>query len=163
MSHTDHYYQALYNLQFLESICSQYKTENWDWKVTILFYSAVRLLRYHITQQTGRVVLTHYEADNILNPYNTDPDTTKARLQNYQYSAYNRLKSLSENARYDQAFHPISGHACCVHHFADAMNYAEKLFEFWERTYTSMKITPIKVFCSHPQSLRMNYFVFDTK
>ena len=66
-----------------------------DWQVTICFYTAVHLINCHLAN-FGLQYRKHKDVKDALNPYTISP----AKLPEDEYSAYISLQSLSRRSRY---------------------------------------------------------------
>lgn len=92
----EHIDQSVSNLDFLAKV-NESIDGNWDWQVTICFYSALHLMNSHIVDKTGRNYLSHSQVSEVINPYN---QLSIAKLDDETYKSYNKLFQLSRRSRY---------------------------------------------------------------
>lgn len=89
--------QVKHNKEFYESICSQYPQQYFDWKITLLFYKAIHLLKALAVKENRGMGTTHNEIDKQINPKFCD----NPLIANRAYSTYHNLYQYSRTARYD--------------------------------------------------------------
>jgi len=94
-SYTAHISQVNKNLSFLASI--NHFNSNWDWQVTVCFYSALHMVNAHLDKSIKKHYKSHQQTESVLNPYNK---LSPAKLDEEIYTAYISLKNLSKRSRY---------------------------------------------------------------
>jgi len=143
-SYDDHISQAKSNLSFLESINND-ENDNWDWQVTVAFYSALHLINAHTVKTTGQSFRTHKNVDHQINPFGNRP----ASLPNDIYLAYEKLSNLSRRSRYlchDK--HKSKEGVFFTHdtHFAKSIKCLDKILDFMRDNY-DVKFDQLRLRC----------------
>ncbi len=99
--HTD---QVAHNLALLKALDKQFPTDYFDWKVTIVFYTALHGLRAYEKFKKVRIAKGHkflYEHSDPTNPNAVNPISQRA------FDAYNLLHDASTNTRYQGVVNPV--------------------------------------------------------
>ena len=122
--------QTKKNLSFLESVNQKIKN-NFDWQVTICFYSAVHIINAHIAKIADLHYRSHEDVNKAINPAN---QISPAKLDEDNYLAYMKLQNLSRRARYLCHDKPSnkSTEAFLTHdvHLKKALRHLDKLISF---------------------------------
>ncbi|WP_346319755.1 hypothetical protein [Chitinophaga sp. YIM B06452] len=63
-----HINQANHNLQLHAILCERYSTQYFDWKITILFYVALHLLKALAKRKNIKIGQTHSDIESNCNP-----------------------------------------------------------------------------------------------
>lgn len=89
--------QARHNLQLHNRLCNDYPEDFHDWKVTLLFYSALHWIRALAAQKSIDIGHSHFEIERSCNPLKggSMPISRKA------WDEYDFLNKRSRTARYD--------------------------------------------------------------
>lgn len=95
-SFSEHIQQSKNNLAFLAKINNTI-SNNWDWQVTVCFYSAVHLINAHIVSKTSKNYLSHNQVAELINPFT---QLSVSKLDEETYKSYHKLHQLSRRARY---------------------------------------------------------------
>lgn len=93
-----HLVQAYHNQDFHTCINTAYPERFVDWKTTVLFYTALHLLKALAAKMKVDIGHTHKEIDKSINPASP---FNKLRIKNNAYYDYVELQNNSRNARYD--------------------------------------------------------------
>lgn len=128
-----------------------------DWQVTICFYTAVHLINCHLAN-FGLQYRKHKDVKDALNPYTISP----AKLPEDEYSAYISLQSLSRRSRYlvnekDQNITSPNAFFTYEKHFSKALIHLDKLMQYFDKKY-SMSLQKRKVNCSQLNYNHLNFF-----
>lgn len=89
------YKQAIHNYKFFCEVHSKLPAVFFDWKITVLFYTAIHLLRALMAQRGLTVDESHYALRNAINPTNGVSPVKK-----HCYNAYIVLYNASLEVRY---------------------------------------------------------------
>jgi hypothetical protein len=89
-SFNEHVDQCAANLQFLSNINSTFPSEL-NWKVTLVYYSALHLLHAHEDKEQGLHPMNHVDLKGFL----------VSNLPNPVYDSYEKLENQSRASRYD--------------------------------------------------------------
>lgn len=147
-SHEVHIEQVKSNLDFLGKINA---TMNWDWQVTVCFYTAVHLVNAHLAKFNLHY-RSHHDVEAALNPKNI---VSLTKLPEDIYYDYERLSQLSRRARYlisDNLSVTGSDHFLTYEkHFAKAIRHLDRLITYFDGKY-SLAIKPRKVVCQEIKS-----------
>ena len=142
----NHIEQAKRNLAFLQEVNST-NTKNWDWQITIAFYSAVHTVNAHLATVGNLHYRTHADVKNALNPHNS---TALCKIPEEVYLAYTKLEGLSRRVRYlchDQpSNHSSDQFLTYDKHFAKAIKNLDILLDFFNRLY-NLNIGSIGIKC----------------
>ena len=134
-SFEEHINQTKKNLSFLESVNQTIKN-NFDWQVTICFYSAVHIVNAHIAKIADLHYRSHEDVNKAINPAN---QISPAKLDEDNYLAYMKLQNLSRRARYLCHDKPSnrSEEAFLTHdvHLKKALKHLDKLISFVNSEY----------------------------
>jgi hypothetical protein len=145
-SYQDHINQSVNNLSFFEQV-NRYIPTQYDWQVTISFYSSLHLINAHLAH-FGLQYRKHKDVKDALNPYSLSP----AKLPENEYSAYISLQSLSRRARYlvnekNENLSSTNPFFTYEKHLSRALKHLNTLMTFFDAKYT-LDLTPIKIICS---------------
>lgn len=89
--------QFKHNEYFHGSICENYPTEVWDWKITIIFYCAYHLIQSLAAHKKIEIGNRHSEILRNIKPSNPD---RKLQIKRDAFYAYDQLFEYSQTARY---------------------------------------------------------------
>jgi hypothetical protein len=96
-SSESHNIQVLNNIQFLQSVCSLSPSKNYDWKITICFYTALHIVNSFLAIKINAHYQTHSATERAINPYiHLNPCKVTVDV----YLAYKKLHNLSRRSRY---------------------------------------------------------------
>lgn len=119
--------QAQHNIKFHRSIDRQFADQFFDWKVTVLFYVALHLLKALAEKRGIHIGETHYDIENACNP---DRNSACMRISRNAWREYRPLFSYSRKARYegvaDMATYEAlrqRDHGCCLVHLKNFKKY----------------------------------------
>lgn len=137
---SEHIQQSKKNLNFLSKI-NIISNDNWDWQVTVCFYSAVHLINAHIVATTNKNYLSHNQVAEIINPYN---QLSVGRLDEATYLSYTKLHQLSRRARYllNENFKKKGvvdvQPACLTYdiHFKKSIHHLDNIINFITKTHS---------------------------
>jgi len=135
-SFNEHIKQAKSNLKFLNSVNDKIQNQ-WDWQVTVSFYTAVHLINAHIAIKSNQHYRSHELVNNSINPFNP---TSITKLPEDLYTSYMKLQNLSRRARYlchdDPKNHDQSAFLTYDKHFSKAVTHLDKLLSFIAKEYS---------------------------
>jgi hypothetical protein len=94
----DFYNQAKHNLKFLEAIEASFPEDYFDWKITVLYYVSIHMLKCWAKQRGADIGRTHQEIANSLNPRRGRQVTP---LPEWVWDKYSDLLRYSQSSRYD--------------------------------------------------------------
>ncbi len=119
--------QASHNWNFHEAICDQYPTSFYDWKITLLFYTAIHYLKALAAQKGIHIGDTHLEIDQSVNP---DRPHTKMPISRNAWREYKSLYNYSRSARYEGITDVVTfetlkeqDHKFCLKHLSNFKKY----------------------------------------
>lgn len=154
---SEHVSQARNNLSFLNSVNDKI-VANWDWQVTICFYTAVHLVNAHIAKKANQHYRSHELVNNALNPF-SPLSTTKFTEE--LYTSYIKLQNLSRRARYlchdDPRNRDSKGFLTYDKHFSKSIIHLNNLLEFMSNEY-SINFTSIEIECVELKNRNLSYF-----
>jgi uncharacterized protein (UPF0332 family) len=90
--------QASHNEDFHKCICENFEHKFYDWKITIIFYTAIHYLKALADKKGINIGQTHYEIENNINPKKYKPTMG---LSKGGYNEYNTLLQYSRTSRYE--------------------------------------------------------------
>lgn len=147
-SFNEHINQAKKNLAFLIDINSS-KSRNWDWQVTVCFYTAVHLINSHLAQIGNLHYRTHEDVKNAINP--TANNLSICKLPQDIYLAYVKLEGLSRRARYlcNENFDnkEVREFLTFDKHFAKAIKNLDKILAYFKTKYGVSFGNPV-IYCA---------------
>lgn len=126
-----HLDQANHNLALHDSLCSNFPDQYYDWKITLLFYTALHYLKALASMKGIEIGNTHFDIDRNCNPegYNRGI-TVKMPIKRNIWDEYKNLFIYSQSARYsgidDKAiFEQLkkADHAYCIKHLEKFKKY----------------------------------------
>lgn len=91
------YKQAIHNYKFFCEVHSKLPKVFFDWKITILFYTAIHLLRALMTERGIDVGNSHHALRKAINPKN---NYSKSPVKKHAYNSYVVLYNASLEVRY---------------------------------------------------------------
>lgn len=145
-SFEEHINQAKHNIEFLIFVNST-KQNNWDWQVTVCFYSAVHLINAHIANTVNGHYRSHELVDKMINPYHV---LSPCKLPDDVYISYEKLSGLSRRARYlindkleDQS---TDVHFTYDKHFAKSLRHLDLILSFFDSQY-KVKLDKYPIHC----------------
>ena len=142
-SYQSHIDQANKNLEFLGEINSTNST-NWDWQITIAFYTAVHIVNAHLAKSANLHYRTHEDVKNAINPYNS---LSLCKIPEPIYLAYTKLEGLSRRARYlchdDYKNNSPSEFFTYDKHFAKAIKNLDIVLDFFKNLHNLTLSKPI--------------------
>lgn len=131
----EHISQAKGNLSFLVEVNQHFKG-NWDWQVTISYYSAVHLMNAHIAKIADLHYRTHEDLKNAINPFNA---MSLCQVPESIYLAYTKLEGLSRRSRYlcheDPQRLEKGLHITYDKHFAKAIKQLDQILIYFQEVY----------------------------
>lgn len=91
-----HLRQARHNLRLHEELCSRFPEDFYDWKITLLFYSALHWVRALAANRKIDIGKSHHDMERSCNPrlHGVMPISRKA------WEEYSDLRNRCYNARY---------------------------------------------------------------
>lgn len=92
-----HLKQAHHNFRFYCEVHSKLPHLFFDWKITVLFYTATHALRAILTERDVVIGNSHFDLRNNINPNNK---SAKSPVKKYCYDAYVILYTYSMTSRY---------------------------------------------------------------
>lgn len=98
-----HYQQAVHNFKFFCEVHSKLPDVFYDWKITILFYTAIHLLRALMDNRGIKVDNSHIALRNAINP---NKPSSISPVKPHCYSSYVYLYNASQDARYSGFLEP---------------------------------------------------------
>jgi hypothetical protein len=135
-SFDEHIKQAKSNLNFLNSVNNKIQSQ-WDWQVTISFYTAVHLINAHISKKSNQHYRSHELVNNSINPFNP---TSITKLSEELYTSYMKLQNLSRRARYlchdDPSNRDQKAFLTYDKHFSKAVTHLDNLLNFISQEYS---------------------------
>ncbi len=145
-SYINHISQAQKNITFLKEVNSLPKP-NWDWQVTISFYSAVHFVNAYLAEKGDLHYRTHEDVKNALNTHNP---MALYRIPENIYVAYVKLEGLSRRARYlcheDFTNRATTEFFTYDKHFAKAIKNLDVIVNYFSTLY-KLNITDLEVKC----------------
>lgn len=122
-----HIDQASHNKKFHDSIDTQFGSQFYDWKITVLFYVAIHYLKALASQKGIDIGETHYEIEQSVNP---DRHAAKMRINRNAWREYKNLFNYSRTARYEgitdfATFEKLKqiDHSYCLKHLENFIKY----------------------------------------
>jgi hypothetical protein len=158
---SDHLSKGKSNIYFLSQINSNIGL-NWDWHVTISFYSALHLLSAHVVSKTGKNHLSHtalQEALNFQNPLSI------SKVDQTTYLAYTKLYQLSRRARYlvhddsaqNKGVDIIDCQLTVDKHFRKAIKHLDVIMNYITNNY-DVEFTKAEIRCKELNNIEFNHF-----
>lgn len=124
-----HIDQANHNQDFHSSIETNFVGKFHDWKITVLFYTALHYLKALACQRGIDIGETHYEVENNVNP---DRNHAKMRITKGAWREYKALFNYSQTARYSgitdmETFEKLKeiDHGYCLKHLNNFKLYVK--------------------------------------
>lgn len=93
-----HIEQAKHNESFLALTEKHSPKDYFDWKITIIFYSALHYVCAYVKYKKCYLGKSHEDLDKIINP---DNKTSKATIDLKYYNYYKELYNYSRQTRYN--------------------------------------------------------------
>ena len=93
-----HIKQARHNKEFHDCIEDKFPNQFYDWKITILFYTALHYLKALAENRGINIGNTHYDIENSVNPERNGRTMTISKNAWLEYKA---LFRYSQTARYE--------------------------------------------------------------
>ena len=146
-SFKEHIAHSNKNLQFLEAINGNLN-DNWDWQVTVCFYTALHLMNAHIVQTTASNFLSHNKVETALSPYGMSP----AKLDETTFLSYSKLSQLSRRSRYllKENYNPAddlqAASSTYSIHMKKAIYHLDTVISFMNKKY-NCNISKTKIRC----------------
>jgi hypothetical protein len=91
--------QAKHNQDFLECIKEKFPNDFYDWKITIIFYISIHLLKCLAHKKGVDIGHTHYDIENSLNPRRSARQVFQ--FPDWAWKNYSRIFKYSKDSRYD--------------------------------------------------------------
>ena len=147
----DHIDQTKRNLLFLEQV-NNHSNNNFDWQVTVCFYSALHLINAHLSTFNLQY-RKHKDVKDVLNPYTMSP----AKLPEEEYKSYIKLQSLSRRSRYlvnekDGNLSDDNAYLTYSVHLGKALKHLDSLILFFTNKY-ALRIDSINIKCEGLKSI----------
>ncbi len=98
-----HYNQAVHNYRFFWEVHSKLPGAFYDWKITVLFYTALHLLRALMRKRGIEVSDSHQGLSAVINPNRSDPVSP---VKKHCYDSYKILYNASLEVRYSGFLNP---------------------------------------------------------
>lgn len=92
-----HYNQAIHNYKFFCEVHSKLPKAFYDWKITVLFYTATHLLRALMVENEVDVPPSHAALRKAINPKGRQ---SRYPVKQHCYNSYNVLYNAAHDARY---------------------------------------------------------------
>ncbi len=119
--------QASHNQDFHNSIVGNFSDRFYDWKITVLFYIAIHILKALAAKRGIDIGSTHHEIEKNVNP---DRDFAKMKIKRSAWNNYSALYHYSRTARYEgltdnATFESIMqiDHSYCLEHLEEFKKY----------------------------------------
>jgi len=93
----EHIEQARHNQNFHNCIEGNFEDNFFDWKITVLFYTAIHCLKALAAKKAIDIGETHVDIAKHIDPKS---NTAKMRISANAYSEYKNLLQYSKTARY---------------------------------------------------------------
>lgn len=93
-----HIKQARHNKEFHDCIDKEFPSRFCDWKITVLFYTALHYLKALAEKRTIDIGETHYDIEHNVNP---DRNGRKMMISKGAWKNYKALFRYSQTARYE--------------------------------------------------------------
>lgn len=90
--------QAKHNQLFHDKICECFEDRFFDWKITIVFYTAIHYLKALAYSKGINIGENHEQIESAVNPY---IDNALMPIKPFAWKAYKAMKNYSRTARYD--------------------------------------------------------------
>ena len=119
--------QASHNQDFHDTIVGNFNNRFYDWKIIVLFYVAVHLLKALAAKRNIDIGRTHNEIEKSVNPdrVNAVMRITKTAWKNYYalylYSRTARYEGLTDCATFESLMQ--TDHSYCLFHLSDFKKY----------------------------------------
>lgn len=130
----------------------------WDWQVTVSFYTAVHLVNAHIATKVNQHYRSHELVNNAINPFN---QVSATKFSEELYTSYMKLQNLSRRARYlchdDPKNREEKAFLTYDKHFSKSVFHLEKLINFISTEY-SVVFDPINIVCPELRNKGLKYF-----
>ncbi len=156
-SFEQHINQARANFAFLKEVNAKI-TAQWDWQVTICFYSAVHLINAHIVCKSNQHYRSHEQVNNAISPFT---HISLCKLSENIFLAYMKLQNLSRRSRYLCSDNPREFDVRAFHtsekHFAKAIRELNILLEYFDKEY-SLGFTQIAINCPRIKEDTLQFF-----
>src|SRR5690606_38294765 len=94
----DHLNQAVHNQRFHNSICDNFNDNFHDWKITVLFYTALHWLQALASMRGINIGDTHVDIEKNVNP---DRTSSRMKISKEAWRNYKMLFRYSQTSRYD--------------------------------------------------------------
>lgn len=92
-----HIDQANHNVEFHNCINSNFQDKFTDWKITVLFYVAIHLIKALAAKNNKAIGSSHKEINANINP--TNPNAT-FKISRKAWRSYQTMYQMSKNSRY---------------------------------------------------------------
>lgn len=127
---------AAANWQFHEKLCTNFPEEHFDWKITLLFYTALHWLQSLAAKKSIEIGNTHFDVENAVKPNARRRQSSaniKMPISVTAWDNYSKLQDYSRSARYYSPsmtlpdFHAVckTNHEKCLKHLADFKKYIQ--------------------------------------
>lgn len=93
-----HINQANHNHDFHDCLQEKFNDKFFDWKITVLFYTAIHYLKALSAKRGKDIGFTHKEIENAVNP---DKFSTTMPIKKGAWTDYKALYRYSKTARYE--------------------------------------------------------------
>ena len=90
--------QASHNENFHICLVEKFKDHFFDWKITVLFYTAIHYLKALAINRGAKIGETHYDIEQSVNP---DRDYAVMKISRNACREYKSLFQYSKTARYE--------------------------------------------------------------
>lgn len=100
-----HYKQAVHNYRFFCEVHSKLPEAFYDWKITVLFYTAIHLLRALLAERDVQLDDSHHALRNAINP-KSSRTTSVSPVKKHCYNSYLTLYNASLEVRYSGFLNP---------------------------------------------------------
>lgn len=98
-----HYKQAVHNYRFFCEVHSKLPQAFYDWKITVLFYTAIHLLRALLAEREAEIESSHFALRGAINPKNPHAESP---VKKHCYNSYVILYNASLEVRYSGFLQP---------------------------------------------------------
>lgn len=144
-----HIKKVIHNLNVISQLEAQGSPYR-DWQITLCFYSALHLTRYHLQASANYTCTTHEDAKDRLHWQNTMPFS---RMDKEPYQAYADLEGFSRRARYIPEISPETFEKDYIR----AIQRLDKVMHYFDSKY-SLSLPKTQIKCPRLIGTTLHYF-----
>lgn len=137
-----HIDQAEHNQSFHDCVEGNFTDQFCDWKITIIFYTAIHWLKALAAKRGIDIGETHFDIDKNVNP---DRPNTKMSISRNAWREYKNLFNYSQTARYNGIADMTTfgqmmfrDHNYCKTHLSNFLKYIKGQIEAMDKVFTSL-------------------------